>query len=103
MRRDSIFCAKSVRYNIFVNGTPYKRFKLCMNSTCFGCNFQARYPIVNNGKSKVSSKALQSCKTDSKDFALAVHVVRQKESIAAPVRSKLSLILSNKSVHFGEN
>jgi len=24
MRRDSIFCAKSVRYNIFTSGAPYK-------------------------------------------------------------------------------
>jgi len=23
MRRDSTFCAKSVRYNIFTNGAPY--------------------------------------------------------------------------------
>jgi len=23
MRRDSSFCAKSVRYNIFTNGAPY--------------------------------------------------------------------------------
>jgi len=24
MRRDSSFCAKSVRYNIFTNGAPYE-------------------------------------------------------------------------------
>ena len=28
--------------------------KLCMNSTCFGCNFQARYPIVTNSDRKQS-------------------------------------------------
>jgi len=27
MRRDSSFCAKSVRYNIFTNGAPYKALK----------------------------------------------------------------------------
>jgi len=27
MRRDSSFCAKSVRYNIFTNGAPYARVK----------------------------------------------------------------------------
>jgi len=26
MRRDSTFCAKSVRYNIFTNGAPYVVF-----------------------------------------------------------------------------
>ena len=26
MRRDSSFCAKSVRYNIFTNGAPYTLF-----------------------------------------------------------------------------
>jgi len=28
MRRDSNFCAKSVRYNIFTNGAPYAQMRL---------------------------------------------------------------------------
>jgi len=34
MRRDSSFCAKSVRYNIFTNGAPYKHSKQCMLTIC---------------------------------------------------------------------
>jgi len=29
MRRDSSFCAKSVRYNIFTNDAPYKAPNVC--------------------------------------------------------------------------
>ena len=52
---------------------------------------------------EIGSKASQLCKTDSKDFALAVHIVRQEERNVAPVRLKLNLIFFNKSVRFGEN
>ena len=31
-----------------------KRLKLCINSTSFGCNFQAHYLVVNNGNRKQS-------------------------------------------------
>jgi len=31
-----------------------KRLKLCRNSTCFGCNFQAHYPVIDNGNRKQS-------------------------------------------------
>jgi len=30
MRRDSSFCDKSVRYNIFANGTPYSTHVACV-------------------------------------------------------------------------
>jgi len=33
MRRDSSFCAKSVRYNIFTNGAPYALRNKCRVST----------------------------------------------------------------------
>ena len=42
MRRDSSFCAKSVRYNIFTNGAPYRhtkndRFKISLPTAEFLC------------------------------------------------------------------
>jgi len=33
MRRDSSFCAKSVRYNIFTNGAPYY-YRRLLQSEC---------------------------------------------------------------------
>jgi len=57
-----------------------KRFELRMNSICFVSNFQAHYPVTPllpaAVASKISSKASQLCKTGSKDFVLAVHLVR---------------------------
>jgi len=52
-------------------------------------------------ESKVSNKVLQLCKTDSKDFALAVHLVGQKGRNATPVRSKLNHFF--KLICFGKN
>jgi len=78
-----------------------KRLKLCINLVV--TSKLVTPSLTTEIESKVSSKALQLCITDSKDFALAVHLVGQKGRNAASVRSKLSLIFSNKSIRFEEN
>jgi len=45
MRRDSSFCAKSVRYNIFTNGTPYLLPRCEALRTC-----RSGFPIAKVGR-----------------------------------------------------
>jgi len=39
MRRDSTFCSKSVRYNIFTNGAPYSTFQRGLGLEGYGLDY----------------------------------------------------------------
>jgi len=49
--RDSSFCAKSVRYNIFTNGAPYKTIKTVFISKVFA-HLKLPHKISTRGKMK---------------------------------------------------
>jgi len=43
MRRDSRFCAKSVRYNIFTNGAPYRSLKRLTDDQVTSLQFNSKH------------------------------------------------------------
>ena len=97
MRKDSSFCAKSVRYNIFTNGAPYSLAESGCNGVLRGVTINTEGHIISNtsktGVNKAGTQFVESLiAPDRKKQKTEFQCLMQRSSFGRKVRYPFSVV-----------